>query len=249
MTRDKEPERLETGDTFTLKGERYRILKSYWRWRNNTTNFAMNTKGVVAKCYCGELTLKEGDLFSFPQYLPHGGRRSQLIYMGWARYWSQHAKVVRVALGDDYKAKDVIEYTFCKFISGKRELLQCFINDNFYHDIDELEFIKAEPDARLTAVANLKGITKSHIFAYLIRVNKRALTRKELLKATAMIEGKPYLPASNVSYFSGPGNIIDKKILKVAGKKGRALAYTLGEMGNAYSEKALERLGADIGQL
>lgn len=73
-------------------------------------------------------------------------------------------------------------------------------------------------------------ITKTHlIISFLARVGKA--TRIDTMKWVAMFEGKPFIETSNVSYWSGYNNIIEKGYVQPVGKNGNAILYSATSVG------------------
>jgi hypothetical protein len=73
-------------------------------------------------------------------------------------------------------------------------------------------------------------ITKTHlIISFLARVGKA--TRFDTMRWVAAFEGKPFIETSNISYWSGPDNIIEKGYVQPVGKKGNAILYSATPMG------------------
>lgn len=80
----------------------------------------------------------------------------------------------------------------------------------------------------------MKKPTKAHIICSLITTHG-PMTRAELLEATAKIEGKPYRPASNNSYFvpyadgrspsKAKHSLVANGTIQAVGKRGNALVY------------------------
>lgn len=94
-----------------------------------------------------------------------------------------------------------------------------------------------------------KGLTKPMIMAYVVAVNG-PMTRLELMKQVAFIEGKPFIPTSNVSYFSKTGmytapGVVEQKILQPMGKNGNAIVYTFGTVGLELANKVIEKIGKE----
>lgn len=93
----------------------------------------------------------------------------------------------------------------------------------------------------------MKKPTKAHIICHLIHTHG-PMTKAALLEETAHIEGKPYRPDSNGSYFTpNPGtgpfygkadqermrksSLVASGLIKVVGKHGNTLFYGLDVMG------------------
>lgn len=86
----------------------------------------------------------------------------------------------------------------------------------------------------------MKKPTKAHIICHLL-ATRGPMTKAELLQETARIEGKPYRPGSNISYFvpyndlSGAyympsksamnGSLVYNGSITPAGKRGNSLLY------------------------
>lgn len=103
-------------------------------------------------------------------------------------------------------------------------------------------------------MANTK-ITKAHIIAHLVST-LGPQTRATLLKMTCQIEGKPYRPASNNSYFqphADPSShtkrcypsvynssLLVNGTLKVVGKQGNSLVYGLDVRGARLAAEYLD---------
>lgn len=103
-------------------------------------------------------------------------------------------------------------------------------------------------------------ITKAHIICHLLATNG-PMTKSELLRQTAIIEGKPYRPNSNGSYFMPVVNIdlgyrrgddyeklrkaslVANGTIKVVGKIGRELTYDLDAKGFMKVEEYKQLVG------
>lgn len=73
-------------------------------------------------------------------------------------------------------------------------------------------------------------ITKTHlIISFLARVGKA--TRFDTMRWVAAFEGKPFIETSNISYWNGPDNIIEKGYVQPVGKKGNAILYSPTSVG------------------
>lgn len=93
----------------------------------------------------------------------------------------------------------------------------------------------------------LKKCTKGDIIAYCIKV-LGPHEAEDLLRFTAYIEDKPYLPASNGDYFSTiSGSLRDKKIItQDPDNKKRKAQWVLAVNGHAPAEKAFAKLGGEL---
>lgn len=103
-------------------------------------------------------------------------------------------------------------------------------------------------------------ITKAHIICHLLATNG-PMTKSELLRQTAIIEGKPYRPNSNGSYFMPVVNgtspyysdkdweiqrrqsLVANGTIKVVGKTGRELMYDLDAKGFSKVEEYKQLVG------
>lgn len=75
-----------------------------------------------------------------------------------------------------------------------------------------------------------KKVTKTHlIIAYLAKTG--GAPRRDTMRYVATFEGKPFKETSNVSYWSGPGNIQEKGFVKVGEKQGVTPYYIATEVG------------------
>ena len=106
-----------------------------------------------------------------------------------------------------------------------------------------------------------KKVTKAHIISHLL-ATKGPMTKAELLSQTAAIEGKPYRPNSNVSYFMpvaqrgspyytnngeyermAKSSLVANGTIKVVGKQGNTLIYGLDVKGFEKAQEYKEMMG------
>lgn len=99
-------------------------------------------------------------------------------------------------------------------------------------------------------------ITKSHIICHLLSVNG-PMTKAELLRQTAVIEGKPYRAASNGGYFAPLNNpnssyrlygahktsLVANGSIEPVGKQGCALLYNLTPKGRKVAQEYKQIVG------
>ena len=144
------------------------------------------------------------------------------------------------------------DLTLRRFISGNAEGWERWMKDECRWgnvvDVTYAAVGDGEPVARL--VADLKGVTKLDLIAYLIRVHGPSL-KDDLLRMAAAIEGNPWVPTSNQEYFSNvrdyrsptPYGGDTKATMKMVGKLGRKNLYGLGPDGEERAKEVLRRLG------
>lgn len=98
-------------------------------------------------------------------------------------------------------------------------------------------------------------ITKLDIIVNLLTLNG-PMTRKDLMREVARIEGKPFRPTSNHCYFAKPStgsgfykttdetSLVAKGYIRVAGKKGNAYLWGLTPKGCTYLITARQNMAA-----
>ena len=95
-------------------------------------------------------------------------------------------------------------------------------------------------------------ITKLDIIVSVLTVNG-PMTRKNLMREVARIEGKPFRPTSNGDYFAKPNkrsmynctdrtSLVAKGYIRVAGHKGQAYLWGLTPKGAAHIVEARQNL-------
>jgi hypothetical protein len=125
-----------------------------------------------------------------------------------------------------------------------------FLNDyKSFFKIYNIEDCSVEQSSPLpNAAVGSENFTKFQLIPYVI-VKNGPMDRDQILKAVAEIEGKPYVPTSNKSYFGASENSIDAKqsvvvrgLIVPAGKVGGKIVYNVtskGIMAAAEVQKAL----------
>lgn len=196
--------------------------------------------------------LKEGTKFALKQHYIWSAP-SSYIFNGFITVATLSIKSVPLHYrGGELDRRNFKSRVLSCLIEGSSSAYEARIKDAYYRNFP-LEFTAIIPaQISIGSSVNIKGFFKNDLIAYVIYVNGEGkLDRSTILKRVAFLEGKPWIPSSNSSYFSNvPDKTVTSGLLRKAakGRYGR-IFYGLGFEGKERAIKVLARLGPDVGRV
>lgn len=134
----------------------------------------------------------------------------------------------------------------CKFAHGDQEAYQDWVSKGRWHiDVNCVAVGDGTPIPELIDCKRHR-FTKPDLMAYAILVNG-PLTRDEIMRKAAALEGLPWIPTSNTEYFATRGECVGT-VLVEAGKRGQKKLYTLGQEGKERANRVLVTVGEGPGR-
>lgn len=177
-------------------------------------------------------------------------RTSQMIgrEFGSFRYEERCVRVNKNVMssfgGLPVRKKDLIDLRVVAFVDGDddmfdewlaQEAVKTHMDQSTYVNVNDVKYTGG---LALEPMADLGDFKKPDIIAYVVSLNG-PLTRKQILKQVATIQGLPYIPTSNTSYFRD----LQAIGLQRAQSEGRKQAYTTTPDGDRMAKRVIDAIG------
>jgi len=244
---------LFEGDVLDDGRNSYRIIKAELGWIRNYAwlKFDGRSKPDLVpgdNIFDTFANSKSGDRFRYDTNGMTG------TYLGEVQWRSASVKVVDASFVGVPKKKDVKDLYLALYLSGDKDAFKKYVKGT--QDID-MERFKVTPGAP-SEIAPAERFTKWELIPYVVAVNG-PMPKEEILRQVQRLQGRPYVPGSNHSYFMDDARgrnfglpekkgVVSRGLLKVDHKKGNTLVYGLGELGKAEAKRLINALGQEPGK-
>lgn len=179
----------------------------------------------------------------------------------WVRILSKSFKMTTTRAR--YKTENLNVIGWCdlhRFVSGDKQIYDDFITKEVFSYATNIDLSSPNTHIELAPVEKdmLSGhkFTKAQLMAYLCALNG-PLDSATLLKNVARLQGKPYIPTSNKSYFAptsgmfghNASSVVVQGILQQVGKENKRMMYNCTGKGMVLAAQVIEKIGKDAGKL
>ena len=187
--------------------------------------------------------IKAGDSFQTT-----GMNGADGMYYGWFRCSQLTLRVninpMSAFGGLPVTKKDITFLHVVSFIDGEEDMFDEWLaqenagkyaaHNGFYVDLARVKFVKGrQPES----MGDLSGFRKPDIIAYVVSSNG-PLTRMQVLRQVATIQGAPYIPTSNTQYFNNLQKLGLQRVVQ-DGKK----VYVTTPDGERMAQRVRDRIG------
>lgn len=203
-------------------------------WALNATDFRYHAKDFAE--------LNPGDRINYPG-LQAG------IFRGFVKVVHREIKTVPPLFsGGELDTDNFLRKHLVSCSSGDSEVYKYYDKVEYSNRVT-MEFAIVVP-AQIVIPKIVEGFNKLDLMTYVIEVNGEGkLTRDQITKKVAELEGKPWIRSSNSDYFNNVPEHNDGTLRKAAkGKYGRIL-YGLGCAGKMRAAAVLAKLGPKLGHI
>ena len=206
-------------------------------WALNAIDFRYHTKDFAEP--------NPGDKIDYPSY---PGLRAG-IFHGFVKVVHREIKTVPPLFsGGELNTDKFLRKYLVSFSSGNPEVYKYYDKVEYSNRVT-MEFAVIVP-AQIVIPKFVEGFNKLDLMTYVIEVNGEGkLTRDQITKKVAELEGKPWIRSSNSDYFKNVSENNDGTLRKTAkGKYGRIL-YGLGRAGKMRAAAVLAKLRPKLGHM
>lgn len=160
------------------------------------------------------------------------------------RYVRVNKNVMSAFGGLPVRKNDLIDLRVVAFMDGDDDMFDEWLaQEDVKTHMDQSRYINLA-DVKYTGgiaiepLADLGNFKKPDVIAYVVSLNG-PLTRSQILKQVAMIQGLPYIPTSNTSYFRDLQAI---GLQRTQGERGKQMYVTTSD-GERMAKKVIDAIG------
>lgn len=187
-----------------------------------------------------------GEKFNFDNFY---NASSAGIFHGFIRTVHREIKTVpSMFTGGELNTNSFLRKNLISFVSGDPKVYE-FYDKIAYANQVIMEFTVIVP-AQIIIPKFVEGFNKLCLMSYVIEVNGEGkLTRDQITKKVAELEGKPWIRSSNSDYFKNVPEHNDGTLRKAAKGKYGCILYGLGSAGKMRAAAVLAKLGPKLGYI